>query len=177
MVRENISDVQGSFFEVPAKHKGQKSIFFGRIESEPVIREDSESEVEPPIFSHYEPNVLRMMENMGYDLMKKSGLNFSKGRRTLLRSFVPKGKGPDYYHKSRRGLGYILTQIPSTESEESYHDHSSGTSSWESDVGVGGIFKELSVNMVSTSHAEEEVMIQSNTYPWIKHLNSLGYSL
>ena len=80
MVCENISDVQGSFFEVPAKHKGQKPILFGRIESKPVIREDSKSEVEPPQFSYYEPNVLRMMENMEYDLMKKSGLNFSKGR-------------------------------------------------------------------------------------------------
>jgi len=175
MVRENISDVQGSFFEVPAKHKGQKSIFFGRIESEPVIREDSESKVEPPIFSHYEPNVLRMMENMGYDLIKKSGLNFGKGRRTLFRSFVPKGKAPNYYHKTLRGLGYISTPIPSTsESEESlYHDHSSCTSSWESDVSVGGIFKELSVNMVSTSHPEEEdEMIQSDTDPLIKHLNT-----
>ena len=48
MVYENISDVQGSLFEVPAKHKGQKPILFGRIESEPVIREDSESGVKPP---------------------------------------------------------------------------------------------------------------------------------
>ena len=57
MVRENINDVQGSFFEIPAKHRS-KSILFGRIESEQVIREDSEGEVEPPQFSHYEPNVL-----------------------------------------------------------------------------------------------------------------------
>ena len=33
-----------------------------------MTREDSESEDESPQFSHYEPNVLRMMENMGYDL-------------------------------------------------------------------------------------------------------------
>ena len=107
---------------------------------------------------HYEPNVLRMMENMGYDLMKKSGLNFGIERRTLLRSFISKGKAPDYYHKTWRGLGYISTPIPSTsESEESlYYDHSSGTSSWESNVSVSSIFKELSMNMVSTSHPEEE---------------------
>ena len=65
MVYEDISNVQGSFFEVPAKHKGQTPILFGRIESESVILEDSESEVEPRQFSQYEPNVLRMMENMG----------------------------------------------------------------------------------------------------------------
>jgi len=50
IVCENISDVQGSFFGVPTKHKGQKSILFGRIEAEPLIREDSKSEVEPPQF-------------------------------------------------------------------------------------------------------------------------------
>jgi len=39
-----------------------------------------------------------MMENMGYDLTSGPGLNLGKGRRTLLQSFVPKGKAPDYYH-------------------------------------------------------------------------------
>ena len=71
----------------------------------------------------------------------------------------------------------MLTPIPSaSESEESlYHNYSSGTSSWESDVSVGNIFGELSVNMVSTSHLEDgdEEMIQSDTDPWIKHLNTL----
>jgi len=34
IVHEKISDAQGAFFEVPAKHKGQKLILFGRIKSE-----------------------------------------------------------------------------------------------------------------------------------------------
>ena len=117
------------------------------------------------------------MKSMGYDLTSGPGLNFGKGRRTLLRSFVPKGKTPDYYHQTRRGLGYVSTPIPSaSESEESLcHDYSSGTSSWESDANVGNIFGELSVNMISTSHLEDgdEEMIQSDTDPWIKHLNNL----
>jgi hypothetical protein len=50
-----------------------------------------------------------MMERMGYDLDSRPGLNFGKGRRTLLPFFVPKGKNPDYYHKTRRGLGYVTT--------------------------------------------------------------------
>jgi len=52
----------------------------------------------------------------------------------------------------------VSTPIPSaSESEESlYHNHSSGTSSWESDVSVENIFKELSINMVSTSHRKDE---------------------
>ena len=116
------------------------------------------------------------MENMGYDLTSGSGLNFSKGRRTQL-SFVPKGKAPDYYHRTRRGLGYVSNPIPSvSESEESlYHDYSSGTSSWDSDVSIGNLFGELSVYMVSASQLEDrgEEMIQPDTDPWIKHLNTL----
>ena len=98
-----------------------------------------------------------MIENMGYDLTNGSGLNFGKGRRMLLRSFVPKRKIPDYYHRTHRGLGYVLTPISSaSKSEESlYHYSSSGISSWESDVSVDNIFKELSVNIVSTSHPED----------------------
>ena len=71
----------------------------------------------------------------------------------------------------------MSTPIPSaSESEESlYHNHSSGTSSWESDVSVRNIIKDLFVNMVSISHPkdEDEEMIQSDTDPWIKHLNTL----
>ena len=103
-----------------------------------------------------------MMENMGYDLTSGHGLNFGKGRRALLRAFIPKGKAPDYYHRTLRGLGYVSTPIPSaSESEESlYLNHSSDTSSWESGVSVGNIFKDLSVNMVSTSHLKmDEEMI------------------
>ena len=95
----------------------------------------------------------------------------------MLRSFIPKGKAPDYYHRTRRGLGYVSTPILlASESKESlYHNHSSSTSSWESDVSVGDIFKDLSVNMVSTSHQknEDEEIIQSDKDPQIKHLNTL----
>ena len=54
------------------------------------------------------------------------------------------------------------------ESKDSlYHDHSSSTSSWESDVSVGDIFKDLSVNMVSRGHPKDEnkKIIQSDTDP------------
>jgi len=140
-------------------------------------REDSESENESPQFFHYKPNVLRMMERMGYDLTNGPGLKFSKGRRTLHWSFVPKVKTLDYYHRTRRGLGFVSTPISSpSESEESlYHDYSSDTSSYESDVSIGNLFGELSVNMISTNHLEDrdEETIQSDIDPWIKHLNTL----
>jgi len=82
---------------VLARRKGQRLILFGRIESKSMTQESSETDDESPQFSHFEPNVLRMMENMGYDLTRGPGLNFSKGRRTLFQSFVPKGKALDYY--------------------------------------------------------------------------------
>ena len=90
---------------------------------------------------------------------------------------MAKGKAPDYYQKTRRGLGYVSTPILSDfKSEESlYHDHSSDTLLWKSDVSVGTIFGNLFVNMVSSSHLEDEdeEIIQSDTDLWIKHLNTL----
>ena len=62
-IYQDVGDAQESVFMVPARHKGQKLILFGRIKSELMSREDSESENESPQFSHYEPNVLRMIEN------------------------------------------------------------------------------------------------------------------
>ena len=56
MIREKTSDAQRAFFEVPAKHKGQKLILFERIESEPVTCENSEDDLESPQFSHYGPS-------------------------------------------------------------------------------------------------------------------------
>ena len=113
------------------------------------------------------------MERMGYDLTGGSGLNFGKGKRALLRSFVPKGKNPNYYHRSWRGLGYVSSPVllDSESEKEVYHDNLSATSSWDSDVSIGDIFESLLVNMVSTSHLEvdeedtfkSEELVQSDT--------------
>ena len=43
-----------------------------------MIREDLKSEIEPPQYSYYEPNVLKMMENMGYDLTSGLGMTSVK---------------------------------------------------------------------------------------------------
>jgi len=40
--------------------------------------------------------------------------------------------------------------------EEVYHDGSSATSSWDSNISIGDIFKNLLVNMVSISHLEDD---------------------
>jgi len=120
---QDVSDAQESVLMVPVRRKGQKPILFRQIKSELMSREESESENETPQFTHYEPNVLRMMQSMGYDLANGLGLNFGKGRRTLLWSFVPKGKTHDYYHRTRRGLGYVSTPIPSASESEKFLYH------------------------------------------------------
>ena len=66
------------------------------------------------------------MERMGYDLSKRSGLNFGIEKRALL-SFVPKGKHPDYYHKttiqktrpSRRRVVSVSARSETSPSHES----------------------------------------------------------
>lgn len=43
-------------------------------------------------------------------------------------------------------------------------------------MSIGAFFTELSVNMASVSHPEdeeEEIMLHSKDDPWIKHLNTL----
>jgi len=66
---------------------------------------------------------------MGYDFTEKLGLNFGKGKRALFHSFVPKGKDPDYSHKTLRGLGYVSTLVSSDPKSEKevYLDSSSVT--------------------------------------------------
>jgi len=123
-----------------------------------------------------------MMERMGYILTKGSGLNFGKGKRALLRPFIQKGKDPDYYHKTQRGLSYVsmLVSLDFESKEEVYHDSSSATSSWDSDVNIGGIFESLSVKIVSANYLkddeentiESEELMQLDSDPWIKHLNT-----
>ena len=52
-------------------------------------------------------------------------------------------------------MSSLVLSDPKSE-EEVYHDRSSATSSWDSDVSVIAIFKSLSVNMVSASHLENK---------------------
>jgi len=68
MVHGKNSDAQGAFFEVPAKHKSQKPILFGRFESEPMTCESLEDGFESPQFSHYGKNSHYMMKKMDVTL-------------------------------------------------------------------------------------------------------------
>lgn len=111
---------------------------------------------------------------MRYDFKEKLGLNYEKG------IWVPisylSGCNVKNYRTIKKGLGYISNPVTlEFDFDESiYHNLSSSTSSWESDVSNGAIFKGLSVNMVSTRHPDEDnILFHSEDDPWIKHLNAL----
>ena len=114
-----------------------------------------------------------MMTKIGYNLQSGNGLNFGRGRRDLLRTFVPKGKPTNYYDKTRMGLGYVTPPSQSqSEGDESLPSHSSISSEWESDVSVEVLFKSLFVNMTSINELEQEEAIKMfDAEPWAQQLN------
>jgi len=96
------------------------------------------------------------MRKMGYSLQRGNGLNFRKGRRGFL----------------RRGLGYI-TPPPSTsvrsKDNKPISSRSSFSSEWESDVSVGTMFKNLTVNMTLSSQLEP--VERTDVEPWAQQLD------
>jgi len=110
---------------------------------------------------------------MGYNLHYGRGLNFEKGRRDLLRTFMLKGKPANYYDKTHRGLGYVTSPtLLQFEDDESIQSLSTTSSEWESDVSVGMLFKNLSVNMTSIDQLEHEEAIKTfEAEPWAQQLD------
>ena len=150
----SVEYVEGSVFVVSQFKKSQLLIVFGRARLQRSTVTDSSSDSEPPQFFHYARSTQYMMRKMGYSLQRGSGMNFRKGRCDFLRIFVPKGKPANYYDKTHRGLGYV-TPPPSTsirsEGNKPIPSRSASSSEWESDVSVGMIFRNLSVNMTLIS--------------------------
>ena len=78
MVYKKIGDTHNALFEVPAKRKGQEPILFRRKEYEPLACEISGGGSESPQIFYYGQKSHHMVERVGYDLAKESGLNFGK---------------------------------------------------------------------------------------------------
>jgi len=156
----------------PFIQRSQSPIIFGRAQLRRSTVTDSSSDSEPPQFFHNARSAQHMMKKMGYNLQHGSGLNFGKGRRDFLRNFVPKGKPANYYDKIRRGLGYV-TPPPSTsirsEENKSILLRSASSSEWESDVSMGTMFENLSINMTSSSQLEPAKAI--DVEPWAQQLD------
>src|SRR5436190_8773022 len=112
------------------------------------------------------------MERWGYRFEDKGGLNYGKGRRTLLEVCSSRGL------KDHRGLGYSTTpdQPDVVSNPLSRYDHFSDTSSFNSDISVGTLFEPVSVNMVSAQPEpddDEIELINTDDDPWIRDLNML----
>src|SRR3954462_13892510 len=80
--------------------------------------------------------------------------------------------------KDHRGLGYSTTSDQSDVDSNplARYDHSSDTSSFNSDVSIGTLFEPVSVNMISAQPEpddDEIELIGTEDDPWIKHLNML----
>jgi len=114
------------------------------------------------------------MERMGYDLTKGSSLNFDKEKRVLLHSFNQKVKtlititGPEedlvmYLRQSRQ-----ISSLKKRSILTSHQQHHHGTQ-----MSTSAISSKVSVNMISTSHLEDdredsfesEELIQSDSDP------------
>ena len=88
-------------------------------------------------------------------------------------AFVPKGKPANYYNQTRKELGYVIPPTQSeSETDESLPSYSSDLSDWESDVGVGVVFKNLFVNMTSISLVDHDEDVEPfDIDPWAQQLN------
>ena len=153
----SVEVIEGATLVIPPSKQGQLPIIFGRTQPQGPAATESSSDSETPQFFHYAPPARHIMEKMGYDLKQAGGLNFGKGRRGLMRNAVPKGKPANYYDSTRRGLGYVTPTSSTTaqvKDDGPIPSHSASSSEWDSDVSVGGMFENLTVNMTSSSQLE-----------------------
>jgi len=164
--------IEGATLLIPPSRQGQLPIIFGRTQPRELTAADSSSDSDTPQFFHYARSARHIMKKMGYDLKHGAGLNFGKGRRSLMRNFVPKGKPANYYDSTRRGLGYVTPTSSTTvqvKDDGPIPSHSASSSEWDSDVSVGGMFENLTVNMASSSQLEPAEAADEE--PWAQQLN------
>ena len=134
--------------------RSQLPIIFGRTQPRGPVVTDSSSDSDTPQFFHDARPARHVMKKMGYDLKHGAGMNFGKGRRGLMRNLVPKGKPANYYDSTRRGLGYVTPTSSVTvqvKDDGSIPSYSASSSEWDSEINIGGMFKDLTANMTSSS--------------------------
>lgn len=105
---DQIYNVEGAYFKVPAHRKPQKPILFGRFEIEPKAIEPPETKEESLCF--YKPNskIVCMMKTMGYNFKKKLDLKFWKGGYISTSSHYPERKGHRLLWQNREGVRISL---------------------------------------------------------------------
>lgn len=158
MPKEWVYDAYDAFFKVLAKKGGRKPILFGRFEAKVKVLGPSKTKEGPLEFNQLNSKVICMVQNMGCNFRDKHVLNFSKGVRTQPLPSTLNGKSNDYYHRTKRELGYIFDFYASTsEFDDSVcHKHLSIMLSWETDYCIRELFMGLRVNMALISHLVED---------------------
>ena len=82
----SVEAIKGATLVIPPSKQGQLPIIFGRARPGRFLTTDSSSESDAPQFFHYAPSARHIMKTMGYNLKQGAGLNFGKGRRSLMRN-------------------------------------------------------------------------------------------
>jgi len=85
---------------------------------------------------------------------------------------VPKGKPENYYDNTRRVLGYVTPTPLATvqfKDDEPTPSHSASSFEWDSDVSVGMMFENLTINMTSSSQLEH--VEATDEEPWAQQLD------
>jgi len=89
-----------------------------------------------------------------------------------VRNTVPRGKPTNYYDNTRRGLGYVTPTPPAmvqSKDDRPIPSRSASSSKWDSDVSVGTMFENLTVNMTSSSQLEQAEATDEE--PWAQQLD------
>jgi len=137
----HIEENDGSVFVVTSSKKDQSPIIFGRVRHWTTPSNNSNEDLKSPQFFYYARSAHRMMKEMG---RRGEGVNFGRGRRIPLQTFVLKGKPINYYNQTRRGLRYTTPSVQlDLEFEKPLPSHSSYSSGWESNVSMRVAFKKL----------------------------------
>jgi len=107
----HIEENDGSMFVVSPSKKDQLPIIFGKVQYRITTSNDSDEDLEPQQFFDYARSAHRMIKEMGYNLRRDEDLDFEKGQRIPLQSFILKEKPANYYDQTRRGLEYVTPSV------------------------------------------------------------------
>jgi len=79
-----MESIERAVLVIPPSKEGQSPIIFGKAQPRGSTIADLSSNSDTPQFFHYAQPARHIMKKMGHNLKHGEGLNFGKGRRSLL---------------------------------------------------------------------------------------------
>lgn len=146
LAKDCITDGRGIFFLVSMKKLNHQVFFFGKARDSPAPLEDSEDQGKVPYLSAYTPTLHRTMKCLEYYFESKPKLNFGKGRCTIP---LPRSQKESILSSATIPRGNLGTscQFHRNPNLSFNQDHSSDTTTRESDMSIRALFVDLSVNI------------------------------